>query len=104
MASLFDHVQALGDLAIRIPVRAVELVSTRKRKLAGVDLRHMTRLAARDVAGTGVEQWHATQIARQGDQILYAEGVHFQRFVERGIEIDYAGDVDDGIDVATQLF
>ena len=104
MPRLLDHVQAFGDLAIGIPMRAVELVSTRERKLTRVDLRHMAGLAARDVTGAGVQERHSAQITRQGDQVLYAERVHLQGFVERRIEIDHAGHVDYGVDVATQLF
>ena len=53
---LLDHVQALGDLAVRIPVRALELVGAREREVARIVLLDEPGAAAGHVTGAGVQQ------------------------------------------------
>jgi hypothetical protein len=94
---LLDHVHALGDLAIRIPVLAFELVGARERIVPRIGLLDEAGLGARDVAGAGVKQRHLAQVARQGHQVLDAEGVDLQRLVERRVEVDHARHVHDRV-------
>jgi hypothetical protein len=98
---LLDHVQALRDLALRVPMRLVELVGARKRKVTRVRLRHVASMAAGNEASAGVEQRQVAQITRQGSQVLHAESVDLERLVERRIEVHDARDVDHHVDVAT---
>ena len=102
MPRLLDHVHALGDLAIWIPVGLFELVGARKRKLARIGLGHVAGATAGHEAGAGVEQRQVAEVARQADQVGHAERVDFQGFVQRRIEIDDARDVDDHVHVSAQ--
>ena len=55
---------------------------------------------ARDVAGARVQDGHVAERAREPDEVLRAEGVGVERLVERRVEVDDAGHVDDRVDGA----
>ena len=68
----------------------LELVGAGERNRARVRPRHGPGPAARHETGARVQQRQVTEIARQADEVGYTERVHFQRFVQRRIEIDDA--------------
>ena len=103
VTSLLDHVEALGNLSVGIPVSAFQLPCPREWMLARIELLDEAGARPRHISGAGVEERNVAQVPRQRDQILHAEGVHLQRVVEGRVEVDDAGRVHHGIHGPAQL-
>jgi hypothetical protein len=114
LAGLLHEVEALVDLALRIPVRFLEravrvgravpglALGPREGDLARIDLFDQARAVARDVAGAGVHHLRAEGAGEVGE-VVDAERVDLERLVERRVEVDDAGHVHHGRDVAGEL-
>jgi hypothetical protein len=101
---LRDEVEAVGDLSLGIPEVASELVGTRERiAIAGLLLEDETLAVADDVTRRRVHQRRIAECLRQRDEVLGSECVRIERLVERRIEVDDAGDIDDRVDGALEL-
>ena len=102
MLRLRDQIEAVGDLAIRIPQFFSELVAPRERMNERIFFADRTFAKSRRVAGARVHQRGGVvgrrERFRERDQVLCAERVRIERFVERRVEVDDARDVHDGGD------
>ena len=108
MPDALHEVHALGDLTLGVPVRALELIRSRKREGPRVDLIHLARSATRHVRGRGVQEGHtelpfSRQVSGHVDQILGPEGVDVERVVQGRVEVDHPGGVHDGRERASNL-
>ncbi len=105
---LRDHVEAIGDFAIRIPKFFSKLVAPRKRMNERFFFEDRTFAKTRRVARRRVHQRcgmiRRRQRLRERDQVLRAERVRIERFVERRIEIHDARDVDHRSDGPANVF
>jgi aspartyl-tRNA(Asn)/glutamyl-tRNA(Gln) amidotransferase subunit B len=125
-----DEIEALVDLALRIPVRAIELLAARERvgarrvavgalgverravpglalgagegRLARITLVDVARAVAGHVAGARVHDGHA-EVPRERDQVVDPERVDLERLVERRAEVDDARHVDHRVDAPRHL-
>jgi hypothetical protein len=98
-----DEIKTLGDLAVRVPKVRAKLVASRKRPDTRVFFEDWTGTRSRHVAGAGVQNRDLPERTRELDEVLGAESVRIERFVERRIEIDHAGDVDHHVDRSPKL-
>ena len=101
---LRDQVEAVGDLALRIPDVASELFGAREGVLlAGLLLEDEAFAVTDDVARRRVHQRRVAERLRERDEVLRPERVRIERLVERRVEVDDARDVHDGVDRALQV-
>ena len=101
---LRDEVEAVGDLAVRRPEVATELLGAREGEALARHLLEDEALAVADhVAGRRVHERRVAERLRERDEVLRAERVRLERLVERRVEVDDARDVDDRVDGALDL-
>ena len=100
MVRLRNDVETIGDLAVGIPQLAAELLAARERVRAGSVLLDGALAESGRVASARVHQRRVAEVPREVDEVLRAEGVCVERFVERRVEVDHACDVDDRVDTA----
>ena len=80
---------------------ATELLGAREREaLAGLLLDDQAVAVADDVTRRRVHERRVAERLRERDEVLGAERVRVERLVERRVEVDDAGDVDDRVDGA----